>query len=107
MVDANREWVASANTYYREKLGSATHSVRIVSSFVTVENINQLFLSNSMGGEIDLLSIDIDGNDYWVWKAIDIVKPRVVIMEYNAALGMRSLTISYNPRHTILSSLLH
>jgi len=35
-------------------------------------------------GEIDFLSIDIDGNDYWVWKAITCVSPRVVMVEYNA-----------------------
>ena len=55
-------------------------------SLVTAENINALIGQAGFSGEIDLLSIDIDGNDYWVWKAIDVVDPRVVAIEYNATL---------------------
>ncbi|GHT74546.1 hypothetical protein FACS1894124_4590 [Spirochaetia bacterium] len=54
-----------------------------INAFITVENINSI-ISSSMGGGIDLLSIDIDGNDYWVWEAITCIKPRVVVIEYNA-----------------------
>jgi len=53
-------------------------------SRVTAENINALIGQGGFSGEIDLLSIDIDGNDYWVWKAIDVINPRVVAIEYNA-----------------------
>lgn len=55
-------------------------------SRVTAENINALIGQGGFSGEIDLLSIDIDGNDYWAWKAIDVVNPRVVAIEYNATL---------------------
>ncbi|HEV2956025.1 MAG TPA: hypothetical protein VGX95_07890 [Xanthobacteraceae bacterium] len=55
-------------------------------SLVTAENINGLIGQGGFSGEIDLLSIDIDRNDYWVWKAIDVVTPRVVAIEYNATL---------------------
>ena len=55
-------------------------------SLVTAENINALIGQGGFSGEIDLLGIDIDGNDYWVWKAIDVVNPRVVAIEYNATL---------------------
>jgi len=37
-----------------------------------------------LGHEIDLLSLDIDGNDIWVWQAIRSISPRVMIIEYNA-----------------------
>ena len=51
-----------------------------------------------MRGDIDFLSIDIDYNDYWVWKAIDVVTPRVVAIEYNATLRPpMSLTVPYDP----------
>lgn len=70
--------------------------VTVVEAQVTAENINQLLLP--MAGEIDLLSIDIDSNDYWIWQAITVVQPRVVVIEYNASMGdKRSLTVKYAP----------
>ena len=67
-------------------------------SLVTAENINALIEERRSDGEIDLLSIDIDFNDYWVWKAIEAVSPRVVVIEYNAGLRPpMSLTVPYQP----------
>ena len=66
----------------------------IKQEFITAENINELFEKYNVPKECDLLSIDIDGNDYWVWKAIEGYSPRVVIMEYNAC-------IPYTPAVTI------
>ena len=60
--------------------------LRAIQSFITAENINSLIAQGGVTGDIDLLSIDIDRNDYWVWQAIEIVKPRVVVIEYNATL---------------------
>lgn len=65
---------------------------------VTTENINFLFKKYKVPKEFDLLSIDIDFNDYWVWKAIDGYSPRVVVIEYNASIPpTESKTIIYNP----------
>src|SRR3989344_932804 len=97
MIDANEEWIKSAQAFYREKLGGKSRNVKAITSFVTAENINQSLVSNGFRGEIDLLSIDIDSNDYWVWRSITAINPRVVVMEYNAALGFRWLTIKYDP----------
>ena len=67
-------------------------------SLVTAENINTLMQNGGCKGEIDMLSIDIDFNDYWVWKAIEAVSPRVVAIEYNAGLRPpMSLTVPYQP----------
>ena len=64
---------------------------------VTAENINGLFEEAGFLGEIDCLSIDIDSNDYWVWKAIEVVKPRLVVIEYNATLRPpMSLVVPYS-----------
>lgn len=51
--------------------------------FITRENINDIISRVSFPKEIDLLSIDIDGNDYYVWEKINVIRPRVVIIEYN------------------------
>ena len=68
--------------------------------FVSAENVNELFAKYEVPREPDLLSIDVDGNDYWIWKAIDRYQPRVVIVEYNVFFGLNvSKTIGYNPDH--------
>ena len=66
--------------------------------FITAENIEELFAKYGVPAEFDLLSIDIDGNDYWIWKAITRYSPRVVIVEYNAHIPPgESKTIPYQP----------
>ena len=56
-------------------------------AFITKDNINDLVERAGFSGEIGLLCIDIDGNDYWVLEAIDVIRPQVVICEYNAVFG--------------------
>ena len=65
-------------------------------AFITRENINNLILTAGFRGDIGLLSIDLDGNDYWVWEAIDVVRPIICICEYNAVFGdMYPISIPY------------
>ena len=60
--------------------------------------VNDLIRDNGIEGDIGLLSIDIDGNDYWVWKAITCVRPRILVLEYNALFGPRAaVTVPYDP----------
>lgn len=56
-------------------------------SFITRENINAIIKRNGISGDIGLLSVDIDGNDYWIWDAIDVIQPRIVVAEYNSLFG--------------------
>jgi len=73
------------------------YGLTAVQSHVTAENINELLTSNGFTGEIGLLSIDIDGNDYWVWRAINVVNPVIVIVEYNHRFGSdAAVTIPYD-----------
>lgn len=68
------------------------------SLFVTAENIESEFERDGVPAEPGILHIDIDGNDYWIWKAIQKVKPVLVIMEYNSGFGdERSITVPYRP----------
>jgi len=97
LMEANEGDVATAKRYYRARLGPSASAVKIVQSWVTAENINETIPKNGMEGEIDLLSVDIDGNDYWVWKAIDCIGPRVAVIEYNASLGHEPITVAYDP----------
>jgi len=77
--------------YYR-------HTLQAVQAFVDRENINDLLTAHGVTGDIGLLSIDIDGNDYWVWEAITAVSPRIVICEYDNLLGCeRAVATPYDP----------
>jgi len=61
--------------------------VRCEKAAVTPSNINELFRSFHVPKDLGVLSIDIDGQDYWVWNALDkAYQPDVVIIEFNSAL---------------------
>jgi hypothetical protein len=64
-------------------------------SWITRENINGLLHDAGFGEDVGLLSIDIDGNDYWIWEAIQSVRPLIVIVEYNSLLGLRPIAVPY------------
>ena len=74
------------------------HNLKARCAFVTRENINELLTEAGLRGEIGLLSVDIDGNDYWVWEAIDVVDAVLVVVEYNWRFGpTRRVTVPYRP----------
>lgn len=63
------------------------YSLQAIDQFVTADNINSIIENTGFGGDIGLLSIDIDGMDYWIWDAINVINPRIVICEYNSIFG--------------------
>jgi hypothetical protein len=74
--------------------------LRVRQAFITRENINDLIQNSGVDGEMDLLSIDIDGNDYWIWESIAGINPRVVVVEYNAVFRPpHKIVQDYNPSH--------
>ena len=88
--DANIRAIRSDDISWRHELDARC-------AFVTRENINDLLRDAGFTGDIGLLSIDIDGNDYWVWDAIDVVSPRIIVVEYNSLLGPhRAVTVPYD-----------
>jgi hypothetical protein len=60
--------------------------LQLLQAFITKDGINGLIKQMGIPKSIDLLSIDIDGNDYWVWQAIDALSPRALVIEYNSTL---------------------
>jgi hypothetical protein len=72
------------------------YNVKAVETFITRENINDVLTENGIVGDIGLLSIDIDGNDFWVWQAISVIRPAIVVIEYNHRFGIdAAVTIPY------------
>jgi len=72
------------------------YDITAVESFITRNNINKIISEYTKIADIGILSVDIDGNDYWIWKEIDCIKPRIVICEYNSAFGNnKKVTVPY------------
>jgi hypothetical protein len=93
-LEGNAADVAAARSRLSCHLESK--QLRIDNQFITRENIDTLLAKAFPAPEIDVLSIDVDGNDYWIWEAIHSVRPRVVIIEYNATwFPPLALTIRY------------
>ena len=101
----NRNWkglvfdgsTANIQSLHAERL-FWMYDLTAVPAFITAENINLLISRAGFSGPLGILSVDIDGNDYWVWKAIDCVDPAIVICEYNPVLGDTApVVVPYDP----------
>lgn len=66
----------------------------MINRWVNAENINKIIEENGIKGEIDLFSLDIDGMDYWVWKNLKIVQPRVVVVEYRSIFDAKTAIVA-------------
>ena len=77
---------------------SWAHDLTAVSAFVTAENVSSIIKSAGFDAPVGILSVDIDGVDYWVLKQLLWLKPDIIICEYNAVLGdIHPVTVPYNP----------
>lgn len=82
--------------YIKEDFIYWKYDISAIHSFITKDNINELISGYTSQEDIGLLSVDIDGNDYWVWESINCIKPRVVVCEYNSAFGPnKKVTVPY------------
>jgi hypothetical protein len=78
-------WIeGSDRNAVKARAAFGAYPVAIVGRYITVENADALIAELAKGEELDLLSIDVDSIDYWLWQAITTVKPRLVVIEYNA-----------------------
>ncbi|WKN29789.1 hypothetical protein PZB74_12515 [Porifericola rhodea] len=96
LFDGDAANVKSARQFFHNHPSTRYWPPTIKHAWITKNNINQLILDERVEGEIDLLSLDIDGIDYWLWKELTVVKPRLVVLEFNHLLGPeRSVTVPY------------
>lgn len=86
-IDGSEDHCKSATDAYRT-LG--LHGVQVRNAFIDKESLNRLISDSGITGEIDVLSLDVDGNDYWFWEVIECIDPRIVVIEYNATFGPNS-----------------
>ena len=81
-IDASTQHVQTIRSEWASVI--AEGRLTIVESFITINNINDIIRSHNVVEQPDLLSVDIDGNDWHVLNAINCVQPRVIVVEYNA-----------------------
>lgn len=90
-AESNMQFVRASHYFWK-------HDLTAKAAFIDTENINDLIASAGFSGEIGILSVDIDGNDYWVWETIDVVDPIIVVAEYNGIFGSQyPFSVPYNP----------
>jgi hypothetical protein len=98
LIDGDKDQIAQGKDFYAACRNTWVSPPTLVASWVTAQNVNALIQEHGVVGEVDLLSLDLDGNDYWIWKALDCINPRVIALEFNAAFGPeKSLTMPYQP----------
>jgi len=97
LFDGNDELVKKGCRFYSSHPNTFSLPPVFVNAWIERETINYLISTHGFSGEIDLLSIDVDGVDYWIWDAIDIINPRVVVTEIQCIWGAsHALTVPYS-----------
>jgi hypothetical protein len=97
LFDGNPENVRRANDFYKRWPDTFWRPPVVRQAWIDAETINDRISENGFSGEIDLLSLDLDGVDFWIWKAITCVNPRVVVVEFNCCIPADvSVAIPYN-----------
>ena len=98
-IEGSESSCQEINVLFNEVI-NGSHQLIVINEFITKDNINEIIQSANITGEIDLLSIDIDGNDWHIFNEISIVNPRVIVIEYNAKLPPDlEWVMPYNPSH--------
>jgi hypothetical protein len=98
-VDGNPKSIARGRKFFGKYPHGWTYKPVFACEMVKRENINQIIEKAGFKGKIGLLSIDIDGNDYWVWDALTIVDPTVVIIETHNEFGYNDIVVPYDPNY--------
>jgi hypothetical protein len=98
-IDASKESINRGKRFYARYPHPWMYSPKFHWGEATPDNINGILTENQVTGEIELLSIDIDGDDYWVWDAIEVIQPKVVIIETFIRFGMHDIVVPYGERY--------
>lgn len=96
-IDGNERLIKVGRNFYATHLGAVLNEPVFAHSWITKDNINQTILDSGFSGEVDLLSVDIDGVDYYIMEAIEAISPRVIICEIHSGIPLdKPLTIPYS-----------
>lgn len=98
LFDGNYEQIRFGQRFYAQNEDTFLSPPHLVHAWITRDNVNELITRYGFQDEIDLLSLDLDGVDYWIWQAINCIQPRVVVVEFSNMWGPdRAVTVPYHP----------
>lgn len=106
-IDCDRWSINRGRRFYNRYPDPLQYKPKFICKKVTPGNVNQIISETGINGEIGLLSIDIDGNDYWVWDAISTIDPKVVIIETHNEFGLNDIVVpdesgpAYSKKHPV------
>lgn len=98
-IDGNPKAVKRGKRFFSNYPHPWFYPPKFTCAMIKRENINEIISNEGFKGEIGLLSIDIDGNDYWIWEALEVVNPQVVVIETHNEFGMKDLVVPYDPEY--------
>jgi hypothetical protein len=96
LVDGDAGNVARGRDFFARHSGTEIMGPSYRQYWITRDTVDALFVEEGFTEEIDLLSLDLDGVDYWIWEAISAISPRVVVAEVMPQLGEKAITVPYS-----------
>ena len=94
-IDQSKQQLDVGRQFYKREILKGAF-LKFLPETVVKENVNTIIRNAGISGNIGLLSIDIDGNDYWIWETIDNIQPEIVIIEAKVEFGNRSIAVPFN-----------
>lgn len=95
-IDSDKKLLKIGERTYKLFSKTIRQKLRFVANFLTPENVNEIVGRHAINNEIDFMSIDIDGNDYFIWKALTCVRPKIVMIENKVEYGHHEISIPAN-----------
>lgn len=104
LFDGDASKVAEAKSFFAAHADCALVKPEITCSWITRENVNALLMECGAQGEVDLLSLDLDGNDYFIWEATEEIRPRICVFETHSIIPSDlALTVPYDSKRDAMS----
>lgn len=98
-IDGNLKSIERGKRFFAKYPHTWNYQPQFVHALVNRENVNDLISKAGIKAEIGLLSIDIDGNDYWIWDAIEVISAQVVIIETHIVYGLADVVVPYDANY--------
>ena len=98
-IDGNPKAVKRGKKFFSKYPHPWMHAPQFICDIIKTKNINALVEKSGLKGDIGFMSIDIDGNDYWIWDALKVVTPDIVMIETHNEFGLKNIVVPYDENY--------